>query len=202
MKFSSGILLALSLIYGLSGCSGEASSSQEEVGPDIAELMAVADQATTLANGVAADAVLRQVDLGRDPVRWWIRFTDAAATQEITVIVPVGDVPIEDWEVSTGISPLIGHQSPGLVLDGLRIGSGKVVQTAAQHWNGCPVRGLTLTGEEGQLVWFIFCDLPEGVVSGSMDGVTGEFVPSLAPPARSPHTATPDCRRYNSAPGC
>ena len=202
MKFGTGVLLILALFYVLAACSGEAPSSQEEADPDVAELIAVVDQATTLAKAVDEDPVLRQLDLGRDSVRWWIRFTDAAATQEITVLVPVEDVPSEEWEVRTGISPLIGHPSPGLFLDGLRIGPGKVIKAAAQHWNGCPVRGLTLVGEEHQLVWHVSCDLPEGVVSGTMGGLTGEFVPSLAPPVQSPPTATPDCRRYKSAQGC
>ena len=72
----------------------------------------------------------------------------------------------------------------------MRIGPAAVVKAATQHWNGCPVRGLSLHGEEAQLVWYIFCNLPEGVVYGTMDGVTGEFVPSLAPPAIVPPTAT------------
>ena len=202
MKHTAGAFLISALFFGLSACSGDASSSPTEVGRDIAELIAVADQANALAEGVAADPVLRQVDLGRDPVRWGIRFTDAAATQEITVVVPLKDVPSDKWEVRTGISPLVGHQSSGLFLDGLRVGPGAVIEAATKHWNGCPVHGLTLTGEDRQLTWYIFCSLPEGVVSGTMDGVTGEFVPSLAPPAQLPPTATPDCERYKSAQGC
>ena len=72
----------------------------------------------------------------------------------------------------------------------LRIGPAAVAKAATQHWNGCPVRGLTLAGEGGQLTWYIFCNMPEGVVSGIMDGVAGEFVPSLAPPAIVPQIAT------------
>ena len=104
----------MALFYVLAACSGEASSRREEPGRDVAELMNAADQATTLAQGEAADVVLRQLDVGRDPVRWIIRFTDAAATRAITVMVPVEDVPSGAWEVSTGISPLIGHKSQGL----------------------------------------------------------------------------------------
>lgn len=191
MKFAPGVLLALTLLYVLVGCSGEDSPGQKEPGRDVAELIEAADQAAILAREEAADVVLRQLDVGRDPLRWIIRFTDAAATQEITVMVPVEDVPSGEWEVSTGISPLIGHKSSGLFLDALRVGPDAVVEAATGHWNGCPVRGLGLTGEEDLLVWHIFCALPEGVVSGTMDGATGEFIPSLAPPAIVPPTATP-----------
>ena len=197
-----GVVLISTPFSGLNACSGSTFPDQRETDGDIAELIAVVGQATALAERVAENSVLRQVDLGRDPVRWGIRFVDAAATQEITVIVPVKDMPSDRWEVRTGISPLIGHQSSGLFLDGLLVGPGAVIEAATKHWNGCPVHGLTLTGEERQLVWYIFCNLPQGVVSGMMDGVTGEFVPSLAPPAQLPPTATPDCKRYGSAQGC
>ena len=201
MKLGTGVLLII-LFFGLDACSGGTFSNQREADGDIAELITIVGQATALAEGVAEGSVLRQVDLGRDPVRWGIRFTDAAATQEITVVVPLKDVPSDGWEVRTGISPLIGHQSSGLFLDGLRVGPAAVIEAATKHWNGCPVHGLTLTGKERQLVWYIFCNLPQGVVSGTMDGVTGGFVPSLAPPAQLPPTATPDCKRYRSAQGC
>ena len=191
MKFSSVILLTLALFYGLSACSGEASTNQGGAEPEIAELLALADQAATLAKEVAEDAVLRQLDRGRDQVRWSFRFTDAAATRVVTVTVPAEDVPIEEWEVSTGISPLTGNQSLGLFLDGLQIGPATVVKAATQHWSGCPLRGLSLIGAEHQLVWYVFCNLPEGVVSGTMDGQSGVFTPSLAPPAIVPPTATP-----------
>ena len=202
MKPTFSVLLLSALFFGLSACSGEVSSSQREAGLEIAELIAVVHQATPLAKGIAADAVLRQIDQGRDPVRWIFRFIDGAATQEITVMVPVEDVPIGQWQVRTGISPLIGRRSSGLFLDGLRVAPSEVVKAATAHWNGCPLRGLTLTGEGDQLTWYIFCNLPEGVVSGTMDGVTGEFGPVQKPPARVPPTATPDCLRYKSAQGC
>lgn len=192
VKIGTGVLFVLTLFFGLGACSGGSSSGQRETDRDIGELMAVVDQAAALAEGVTAGPVLRQVDVGLDPVRWRIGFIDAAATQEITVVVPVADVPVGQWEVRTGISPLVGHQSEGLFLDGLRVGPLTVIEAATKHWNGCPVHGLTLIGEEGQLAWYIFCNLPGGVVSGTMDGVTAEFVPSLAPPAIIPPTATPD----------
>ena len=130
----------------------ESFDSARQPDADVAALVALSEKAARRAEEEAPDAVLRQLDLGRDRVRWWIRFTDAAATWEITVLVPVEDVPSGEWEVRTGISPLIGHQSLGLSLEGLRIGPAAVVKAATQHWNDCPVRGLTLVGEEHQLV--------------------------------------------------
>jgi hypothetical protein len=49
---------------------------------------------------------------------------------------------------------------------------------------------MTLYGEEDDLAWTVFCNLPEGVVSGSVDARTGVFTPSLAPPAIPPSVAT------------
>ena len=204
MQHTFGASTISALLFGLSACAGEAASSPQEASRDVVELITVVDQATALAQGIEVNAVLRQVDQGRDPVRWLIRFTDdAAATREITVTVPVEDVPSGQWEVvRPGMSKLTGHRSSGFSLDGLRVGPAAVVKAATEHWNDCPVRGLSLTGEEDQLTWYIFCNLPVGVVSGSMDGIVGEFMPSLAPPARVPPTATPDCNKEKSAQGC
>ncbi len=202
MKISAGAILISALLLLISACSGEVSFSQIEPSHDIAEMLALEGQAKALAEELAADAVLKQVDRGRDMVGYIFHYTDTAATRVITVSVPVDEVPSGEWEVRTGISPLIGHQSPGLFLGSLRVGPDAVVKAATEHWKACPVRGLSLTGEEDQLTWLIFCNLPEGVVSASMDGTTGEFVPSQAPPAQPPPTATPDCQLYKSAQGC
>ncbi len=51
---------------------------------------------------------------------------------------------------------------------------------------------MTLFGEEEDLSWIVFCNLPEGVVSGWVDVRTGAFTPSSAPPAVPPPVATPD----------
>ena len=77
-----------------------------------------------------------------------------------------------------------------------------MVKAATEHWTECGVQGLGVTGVRDQLKWNIFCNLPEGVVSATVDGVTGECIPSSAPPARVPPTATPERRKNSSPKGC
>ena len=76
-------------------------------------------------------------------------------------------------------------------LRSLRIGPASVVRAATGHWPDCGIRGISLHGQGDDLVWYVFCNLPEGVVSGTVDGQSGVFTPSLAPPAIVPPTATP-----------
>jgi hypothetical protein len=137
------------------------------------------------------DPTLRQVDINYQDGLWFFRFTDRAATQAITVTISDPLEPADEWEVHTGLSPLVGHQQPSIDLGSLRVGPARVVKAAAEHWTECDVRGLGLIGMRDQLTWNIFCNLPDGVVSAVVDGITGEFTPSSAPPARVPSTATP-----------
>ena len=75
-----------------------------------------------------------------------------------------------------------------MLLHGLKIGPSSVVDTATKYWEGCSVTGLGLSGKGNKLVWHVFCRLPQGVVSGVVDGRTGVFTPSNVPPARLPPT--------------
>jgi hypothetical protein len=73
-----------------------------------------------------------------------------------------------------------------MILHDLKIGPSSVVETATKYWEGCSVTGLGLSGEGSELFWHVFCGLPQGVFSGVVDGPTGAFTPSNAPPARMP----------------
>ena len=144
------------------------------------------------ARSVSEDAVLRQVGLASRDGPFTFRFTDAEATLAINITAPSGDVPPDQWETVHGhLTPLLGRPNPGIDLRGLRIGPADVEQAATGHWAGCGIRGLSLMGEGEDLVWYVDCNLPQGVVSGTVDGLTGEFVPSDAPPVFAPPTATP-----------
>ena len=158
---------------------------------DVAALVALSEEASRRAEAEAPDAVLRQIGVSPDVGRTIFRFTDAAATKAVTVTVPELGAPTEAWTIHIGISPLIGHGRPGMDLPSLRIGPASVVRAAIEHWPACGIRSIGLHGQGDDLVWYVFCNLPEGVVSGTVDGQSGVFTPSLAPPAIVPPTATP-----------
>jgi len=75
-----------------------------------------------------------------------------------------------------------------MLLHGLKIGPSSAVETAAKYWGECNATGLGLSGKGSELIWHVFCGLPRGVVGGFVDGQTGVFTPSNAPPARLPPT--------------
>ena len=208
-----GSLLGLVALVALAACSeagltptsdvpggGETLDSARH--PDAAALVALGEEAARRAGKEALDPVLRQVNVNPDLGSTNFLFTDAAATKEVSVTVPEPAAPPESWSIRLGGIYFLGHPSPGMDLSSLRIGPASVVQAATGHWPACGIRGVTLIGQGDELVWRVFCNLPEGMVSGTVDGQSGVFTPSLAPPAIVPAIATPDCRRYKSAQGC
>ena len=72
------------------------------------------EQALNLARKKAPDAVLHQIDTD---LHWTdFRFTDSAATKEITVLIPSPDVPIGQWQVEVPeLSKLAGNREPGWI---------------------------------------------------------------------------------------
>jgi hypothetical protein len=187
-------LLSLSLVLLVSGaCMGGAKSARQmpvfAPDADVASLVAAGEQAAQLVREKTPDAVLHQIDTDLHTTTF--RFTDKASTQEISVLVPAAGVPPGQWGVEVNPrTPLVGNMSPGLNLHSLRAGPNRVAQAMSGRWPGCTIRGLTLYDENDKLVWAAFCNTPEGVVSGSVDGATGVFHPSVAPPASLPVTAT------------
>ncbi len=190
-------LLALVLVLlASSACVSKPEFAQASPGttitPDSAAvtLAAMGEQALKLVQKETPSAVLRQVDTDLNQTDF--RFTDDPATKEIIVLVPAAGVPPDKWVVEQNdVSPLVGNTEPGLDLRQLRVGPGQVAQAISAHWPGCALRGMTLYNENNRPTWVAFCNVAEGVVSGIMDGKTGVFEPSAAPPARLPVTATP-----------
>ena len=188
-------LLALSSVLLVSGaCVGGAKSAPQmpvsAPDPDAVKLVAMSEQAMQLVRGKTPDAVLHQIDTDLQTTTF--RFTDRASTQEISVLVPAAGVPPGQWGVEVASrTPLVSNTSPGLALQRLRAGPLRVAQAISGHWPGCTIRGLTLYLENDKLTWVAFCNTPVGVASGSVDGETGTFQPSEAPPAPLPVTATP-----------
>ena len=158
--------------------------------PDALTLVAMGEEAIGLARQTIPDAVLRQVDVSPDGGAISFRFTDEAATRTIVVHVPGLDVPMHGWRVQDEEFTRFSGQPKGLDLRAVHSGPAAVARSATGHWPGCTVRAMTLFGEEEDLSWIVFCNLPEGVVSGWVDVRTGAFTPSSAPPAVLPPIAT------------
>jgi hypothetical protein len=184
----SSVLLVSGACMGAAKPAGQMPVSAPDA--DVASLVAASERAAQLVREKTPEAVLHQIDTDLHTTTF--RFTDKASTQEISVVIPAAGVPPEQWVVEVNSrTPLVGNMSPGLNLQSLRAGPTRVAQAIAGHWPGCTIRGLTLYNENDHLTWVAFCNIPEGVVSGSADGETGVFRPSAAPPASLPVTATP-----------
>lgn len=167
------------------------SSMPSNRAPDLdkATLIAMGEQAAQIAQKVSMDVVLRQVDTDLSITDF--RYVDGALSQEITVVVPGPDAPVDQWVTTVNsVSPLLTHAETALDLHRLKACPNRVAQTVKAHWPGCSVRSIILYLENDRPTWTAFCDTPQGVASGSMDDQTGEFQPSEAPPAPLPITAT------------
>jgi hypothetical protein len=196
MTFRYRITLLCLFSVTLTACGGAVVSTKDSApsnsvpDSDAIALIAMSEQALKIAQEESYDVVLRQVDTDLNMTNF--RFVDGALTQEIMVVVPASDAPIDQWraEVNT-ISPLLSSAEPAINLQELKVGPGRVAQAIKAHWHNCTVRGITLYRENDQLTWTAFCNTPEGVVSGNLDNQTGAFQPSEAPPASIAITATP-----------
>ena len=191
--------LAAAALVTASACSGSEVSVVETDrprDPDAISLAAASLQAIERAQEVTSDAVLRQVDMNPDGGPYWFRLTDKAATLAVTIRAnELADSP-DDWRVQSGhLTPLLGHAAPGIDVRALLVGPSAVKDAALAHWPECDVRSLGLTGSSADLTWYVFCNLPGGVVSGTVHGTTGAFFASPAPPAQPPPTAVPDSPR-------
>ena len=179
----------LAFVFVLSDCTGSSTATERD--PDAATLENMSELAIMRAREIAPDAVLRQLGLAGPNSKVTFRLTDIALTQAISLTADMlGPSPVPFELVLNDVSPLLCCQHPGISLRFLQVGPAAVIKTASRHWQDCQPRGLTLSGRDDDLVWYIFCNVPEGVVSGTVDGSTGAFTPSLAPPARPPAIAT------------
>ena len=185
-------VLAVMAVIACGQAKGAPQPAQGPPDADATILVNLGQAALQRVRGLSPSAVLRQVNVVADSGPFFFQFTDAAATQEISVTVPSPDAKGGAWEVKMpSVSKLTSHQAPEMALNGLRVGPANVARVASGHWQGCRIRGRSLVGDGEELVWYVFCDLLQGVVSGTVDGRTAEFVPSSAPPAIVPPIATP-----------
>jgi hypothetical protein len=161
---------------------------------DVPPLLAQRDAAVQRAHTVAAQVILRQVDVA--PPVTLFRFTDGTTTQEITVVAPHAAVPASQWNVlTTTVSPLVGHPAPDLPLHDLLVGPTQVTDVLVQQWPECREPSATLFLDEGTLTWRALCTLATGVIDGEVDARSGAFTPgpppSIVHPATSPLPSTP-----------
>lgn len=185
-----GILYVAWIAFSLAGCTAvvaapETQSTTPTPDAEAADLIALGQRATQLAQAKAAQARLLQVDTNL--VQTSFRFGDAANTNEIYVVVPTQATPSDQWIVQTGP---FAKPAPGIDLQSLRVGPHQVAEQMLAQWPACTNLRLTLFGDGPRLEWTGFCDLPEGVVSARVDNDTGVLA-ALGGPARPPSTATP-----------
>lgn len=182
--------LVLTMLAGvLSGCAGAPAPPTPTPSPDpeVAGLVALTDQAAALAGRAAGEAVrVLQLDTDRTWIAW--RFMDLDVEQEVSVRAPDWQAAPDTWTVT--VTPVLKPHA-GLDLRGLHVGPERVGAAALAHWPDCAAPTFTLFGMGVDLEWTVFCRVPAGTVTGTMDAAGGDFVPSAAPPIPLPPTAGP-----------
>jgi hypothetical protein len=154
------------------------------VDPDVPALVTMAEQSRR-AQQVAADATLRQIIVDLEMVTFF--YTDATATQEFVVKVPVAGGPTGPDRLTVEITdPTVAHYVGRPVIDlklnNLRIGPDRVEQAITQHAPDCDFSHLVLYPDGDVLTWVAFCAMSDGLVSGWMDNQTGVFHPEVLAP--------------------
>lgn len=151
----------------------------------------MSEHAVARSRTVADGPVLRQVDLSGTFDAVTFRLTDAGMTKVVSVTADGLDSYPDRFRLTENdTSPLLGFPHSGISLRSLKVGPAAVIRAAQEHWQECQPRALSLVGENDDLTWYIFCNLPAGVVLGTVDPETGDFTPSGAPPALPPPTAS------------
>ena len=137
------------------------------------------------------DPVLRQISVNPPTGRFGFAVTDREATFGVQIFIDAPDQPPDEWRVVP--MEFIRYEADvALDVESVNIGATTAMASAIEHWPGCVPRSQTVIGStEGNDQWVVFCDIPEGTVSGWGDAHSGEFTPSKAPPAIVPAIATP-----------
>lgn len=183
-----GVALASTFLIGCSS-PGLSSVTPPSSDFDVRDIVALADDSRPLVREFVSDGVLRQVDLSTEG--FIFHFSDEAATQGVTVWASTAATP-EHWPIKViTSSPLLGHPTTELDLAALIVGPESVSELARDYWSNGDLRSLTLAGDGQRLGWTVFWNLPEGVVSATINATTGQFTPWDAPPAIAAPTAAP-----------
>jgi hypothetical protein len=159
---------------------------------DVETVRSMVAQAKDAIRPKVPSVVLAQLDINPATGAQTFRLADAAGFVGVDVTAPSPDTPVGDWGVLvTDKTPLLGHPNNDLDLQAVKVTPAEAGEAVVDHWPGCALRSITLAGDGDVLIWYVFCDLPEGTVSGVVNARTGAFTPSDAPPSRPPPTATP-----------
>ena len=119
--------------------------------------------------------------------QYTFRFADYTMVRDVEVFVPAEQSPSEDYEVMLLDSVYWAKgEHPGLELGALRVGPAAAVKAASDYWHGCNLRALWVFGQGQELFWYVSCELPEGVETGTVDSQSGVYQPWSAPPAPTP----------------
>jgi hypothetical protein len=179
------LLTATFVVMLVIGCSSPAQ------GPD-AEALALREMADeAMASSGIEDPVLRQISVNPSTGLHSFMVTDKDATVGVQLWADTPDQASSEWRIVP--MEFVRHQADvSLDVGSINVDATIAMEAATEHWPGCVPRGQTVIGStEGENQWVVFCDLPEGTVSGWVNAETGEFTPSKAPPAIAPVTATP-----------
>lgn len=159
--------------------------------PDIGALLLRDLAAKALAASEITGPALRQVSFRSGDGSYVFMVTDKDVETGIQLWADAPDQPPHEWRRV----PLeyLRYQVGVIVnVDKVNIGAAAAMGAATTQWPGCVPRGQTLVGSaEGINWWYVFCDLPEGTVSGQVNARTGAFTPSGAPPAAGAPTESP-----------
>jgi len=190
VRIAGSMLLALITLGAVIACGGGVSKEVDAL--DVVILRRLANQAMTSLRARMPDAVLAQIDVNPETGAVNFRIVNGDSTFGADVVVPSPDIPVGEWQVLLGqYSPLSGVPHKNIDLRTVVATPGDVLRAAFEEWPGCKPRGVTLVESDGVAQWwYVFCEVKEGIVSGSMDSATGEFFPSDAPP-QPLGTATP-----------
>ena len=178
------LLTATFVVVLVIGCS----NPSPEPDADALALRELAGKALA-ASGIDEPA-LRQISVNPLTGLHAFMVTDQDATVGVQLWADTPDQPPNEWRRVP--MEFIRHRADVFLdVELIKVGAAAAMDAATEHWRGCVPRSQTVFGsKEGDTQWVLFCDIPEGTVSGWVDVQTGEFTPSQAPPAIVPVTAT------------
>ena len=166
----SGMRLILSTFFltMIVGFITSCSSGSDQADDDAIRLAEEANRAITRASELIDNPVLRQISLSQLNGGIYFRFTDPAATVGVEVIAESPALPATEWQIRN--TEFVRYEpGPGLDFSSVMVGAQAVHDIASDQWPACDLRSMSLASAEPEPVWYVFCNLPEGVVSGTVN---------------------------------
>lgn len=176
-------VLALAVVPGCGGPSkdaGEGSAATD----DLAIFARLGDLARRRVHQSEPGATLQQVDIAPGEGRYEFRFVDPTSSR-VLIASGGGDAKTpEAFTVTTAaLASLAAPPSSSPVdLAVLRLGPDGVVATVVRELGAATPRTLTLIQRDGALAWRVEVNGPRGIVRGTVQDETGQFVREDATP--------------------